>query len=210
MCVQYILWKGESWCFIDRCNVQYQRGVHEVVIIQMPEKSRCWFLCFSFCLSNLTFPSWNLYLSVLSYSQYHTGSATLPVRHDSLLHLDLSVVWQVAAGISTDWHCKEMCACTFVWYLNQTAAGSRPAVCYQNTQMDVWGNEGKAVGIVFANILLFLWLRSYYCIIAPIQEIDWWSVMPAAWTCVFLWARCHVNSVTYIWRILCIGNAEFS
>lgn len=88
-----------------------------------------------------------------------------------------NITWRLSpSSVSVCWHlgrpscldCKEMVACIFVWYSNQTAAGSGPSVCYHNTRMDVWGNDGKAVGFaLFAYILLFLWLHSDYHFARP-------------------------------------------
>lgn len=141
MSQQFILWRRVC-VFIALCNGQCQQGVYEVVILQMPEKipsGERWL--FSFCPTNPFAP----------YSQYH---------------MVISVCWHLNRLSCLD--CKEMCACVFVWYSNQTAAGSGPCVCYQNTRMDVWGNEGKAEGFVlFAYILLFLWLLSDYHFARP-------------------------------------------
>lgn len=80
----------------------------------------------------------------LLFTISHWVCRSLSARQDSLLRLVLPVIRQVAAGILTDWHCKKMCACTFVWYSNQTAGGSRSAVCYQNIRMDIQYEEMRA------------------------------------------------------------------
>lgn len=150
--------EGEPVCFIAYCNGQYTSGGF----------MKLWFYkCQRGPLENngCVFSTWpanphffaNKPVSLFLFS--HGGCYSLPAL-DPLLGLDL-FVWQMI-GFLADWPVCTVRKCVFVWYLNQTAAGSGPGVCVIKTFKCTYG-EMRAKLWVLCYLLIFCFsFNSYY------------------------------------------------
>lgn len=125
MFLKFILWRGSLCVLLLTVMVSIHVGVYEVVILQMPNRSprEQWLRVFLLTCKS-TFPPPHKTVSLFLFS--HGVCYSLPAL-DPLLGLDL-FVWQMI-GFLPDWPVYTVRKCAFVWYLNQTAAGSGPGVC---------------------------------------------------------------------------------
>lgn len=152
--------------FMKLCDCTNAR--EESVLVPL-EYSGCLFCHFP---AYPVFPSWNPYL--LSWdSQYHMASATsLPARLVRLAGLPppLLLLLSWSTRHMAGWKhldrqacldCEEVSACVFVWYLNQTAARSGTAVCYQN----ILNGRMKAKLWVLCYVPIFCFSAQCYLII---------------------------------------------